>query len=208
LVSDVDFDRNWLEIGTRMDGADFTKGRTSFRLPFPPALRPILVACIDGRAEGPLLRSRRSFGGESRFPAVASLRELEQRFAERLAEAPAETVANENDRKQLFRQLLVDLGGISANQLGKEFKRVVERVGLNDNSIKDLRSSVSSDLMRSGIGLLDLRYITSHSTSDILNEYVTLDPVGAMGEYFATIRPLLEAIEARSREFGLGADST
>ena len=44
-----------------------------------------------------------------------------------------------------------------------------------------------------------MRYLTSHSTSDILNEYATLDPVGAMRKYFGTIRPLLTAIADRAR---------
>lgn len=36
---------------------------------------------------------------------------------------------------------------------------------------------------------LEMRYLTSHSTNDILNEYTPLDPVGAMRRYFDTIGP-------------------
>ena len=50
---------------------------------------------------------------------------------------------------------------------------------------------------------LELRYLTSHRTDDILNEYAPLDPVRAMKQYFAAIRPLLEAIAERASALGL-----
>ena len=48
-----------------------------------------------------------------------------------------------------------------------------------------------------------MRYLTSHSTDDILNQYASLDPVRAMSLYFGTIRPLLLAIRERAVALGL-----
>ena len=50
---------------------------------------------------------------------------------------------------------------------------------------------------------LEMRYLTSHSTDDILNQYASLDPVRAMNLYFDTIRPLLGAIRERAVALGL-----
>jgi hypothetical protein len=51
---------------------------------------------------------------------------------------------------------------------------------------------------RAGVPELELRYLTGHTTSDILNQYVTLDPETAMATYFQSIRSLLEAIAQRA----------
>jgi hypothetical protein len=51
---------------------------------------------------------------------------------------------------------------------------------------------------RAGVPELELRYLTGHTTGDILNEYVTLDPEGAMAAYFRSIGLLLEAIATRA----------
>ncbi len=48
-------------------------------------------------------------------------------------------------------------------------------------------------------------YLTGHTTSDILNEYTSLDPVAAMQKYFSTIQPLLDAIKNRADQLGLSA---
>ena len=56
-----------------------------------------------------------------------------------------------------------------------------------------LRSAVTTAMNKMpGMPHLELRYyLTSHSTKDILNAYVSLDPVKAMGSYFDQVRPLL-----------------
>jgi hypothetical protein len=119
------------------------------------------------------------------------------------AEARPGTIETMQDRKELFRQLLVELGGLSTDALAEQFKRLAKRLGLNGTTLKDLRSSISTDMERSGIDLLNLRYLTSHSTNDIMNEYVSLNPCAAMAKYFATIAPLLGALAERSRYLGI-----
>jgi hypothetical protein len=58
---------------------------------------------------------------------------------------------------------------------------------------------------RANLPHLEMRYLTGHTTSDILNEYTSLDPVAAMQRYFDTIKPLLAAIKQRAEDLGLAA---
>ena len=44
---------------------------------------------------------------------------------------------------------------------------------------------------------LSLRYLTSHSTSDILNTYTGLDIDAEMGKYYAMVPTLVQTIAAR-----------
>jgi integrase len=202
LVSDVNLEKGWLEFGERFKDANFTKGKTSFVLPFPAEMRAILLACIAQRAEGPLLRSRRAFAGEA--TTVRSLGHLQQLFNAELATRPAGTVQAEQDRKLVFRSVLQRLGGVTEDALNKEFKKVLAAGGIkNGATIYALRSAVTTGMHRANLPHLEMRYLTGHTTSDILNEYTCLDPVGAMNKYFSTIQPLLSAIAARVQELGV-----
>jgi hypothetical protein len=175
----------------------------AFRLPFPNELRPILRVCIQGRAEGPLLRSRRAFQGLGRLPVVTP-DELKHRYEEVLRQAPRGDVQAAHDRKRLFRRLLRQLGGISTDCMQKEFAKLLAALGIsNGATFYTLRSSVTTAMKEAKLPHLELRYLTSHSTTDILNDYTTLDPVGAMRQYFDTIRPLLAAIVDRANALGL-----
>ena len=54
--------------------------------------------------------------------------------------------------------------------------------------------------LHAAAGRLDLcgPDILGHSVNDIMNDYVALDPVAAMGSYFASVRPLLDAITCQA----------
>ncbi len=203
LISDVNFDKGWLVVGTRLQGDDFTKGRTSFVLPFPDELRPILAACIAGRAEGPLLRSRKVFEGRTKVRVVGSFEELRRLYQETLDRAPRERVATEQDRKQVFRRLLYELGGVSEDRLAAEFKHLLLKCGLEGLSLKRLRHSATKAMKDANLPHLEMLYLTSHSTTSILNEYTPVNPVGAMQSYFEAIRPLLTALTQRAGAVGL-----
>lgn len=204
LVGDVDFAKGWLVIGTRLDGDDSTKGRTSFKLPFPDELRPILRAAIGGRSAGPLLRGRRPFDGRSKASPLASRDDLIRLYERRLLQAPPGSVQARQDRKQIFRRLLRELGGVSQDEMAREFKKLLTEVGVsNGATLYTLRSSVTTGMKDANLPHLEMRYLTSHSTDDILNEYASLDPVRAMGLYFDAIRPLLDAIRERAVALGL-----
>jgi integrase len=193
LISDVNFERGWLEFGHRFQDANFNKAKIAFRLPFPDELIPLLHACIQDRAEGPLLRSRRAF--ENGKAGVSSTEELTTRYEDALLQQPADAVQTPQDRKRVFRRLLRQLGGISEDAMSNEFKKLLADLGIrNGATFYTLRSSVTTAMKNANLPHLEMRYLTSHSTNDILNEYTSLDPVGAMRTYFTSIRPLLDTI--------------
>jgi hypothetical protein len=47
------------------------------------------------------------------------------------------------------------------------------------------------------------RYVTGHTTDDILLEYVSLDLDAEMRKYFEFLAPLLQTIARRATELGL-----
>ena len=204
LIGDVNFDRGWLEFGERLKDCNFTKGKKAFVLPFPDEVRPVLRACIGGRPEGPLLRSRRAFEGGRRVERVASLEHLAQLQQADLLRQAAGAVQAEQDRKELFRRLLRRLGGVTEDALNKEFKKLLAAADVKTGAtLYTLRSSVTTAMHRADLPHLEMRYLTGHTTSDILNEYAALDPAAAMRRYFETIRPLISTIVERARALGL-----
>jgi hypothetical protein len=109
------------------------------------------------------------------------------------------TVLSEPDCKVVLRRVLRRAGRVCTDILSREFGKILG--GLKtDPGVRfyDARSAVTTDMNRAGVPELELRYLTGHTTCDILNEYVTLDPEGAMAVYFRSIRPLLHAISERA----------
>ena len=89
---------------------------------------------------------------------------------------------------------------MSGDALAREFKALLAASGVGGGAtLSSLRSSVTTAMHAANLPHLEMRYLTGHSTSDILNAYTPLDPVGAMQLYFGTIGPLLDAIAARAR---------
>ena len=81
---------------------------------------------------------------------------------------------------------------------------LLKAIGKGDGvSLYTLRGSVTTTMDRARLPFLELRYLTSHSTADILNVYAGLDPVTAMEAYFDMVRPLLDAIEQRAQVLGI-----
>jgi integrase len=208
LVSEVDLQKRWLKFGTRFEGADYTKGRTTFQIPFPAELRPILLACIGGRMEGPLLRNRGEFEQPSPNRHINSRGELERLVQQHLAHAHPEEIMSNNDKKQQVRRFLRELGAVNEDTLAKECEKLYAKAELpHGTALYDLRGSVTSTMKASGVPHLELTYITGHGTRDILNDYVGLDLDGAMGSYFLAIRPLLDAITQRALFLGISTQS-
>lgn len=206
LIADVDFDHDWLLFGANLPDVNFTKERLAFKLPFPPELRPVLVRCIGNRTEGPLLRDRKAFVRASATqPAITSLIDLADRFNDNLLRQRPGKIKQDHDRKRLFRRFLRELGGVSEDMMGKAFKQVAATAGLASNlTLYALRKATTTTMKQDAkLDLLELRYLTSHSTSDIMHHYTPLDIKGAMGRYFATIQPLLDAIAQRAAVLGI-----
>ncbi len=133
---------------------------------------------------------------------------LPKRLAElldrELERAGKDEIESDNDRKQRFRRLLRSLGGVSKDCLARECRALYKAAGVSAGAtLYSLRSAVTTAMGRGGMPRLDLRFLTSHSTADILNAYTCLDPIGAMQAYFRSITPLLDAISARASVLGL-----
>jgi hypothetical protein len=146
-----------------------------------------------------LLRSRAAFESRSRRGNDHSdAAGLERAFGSALADARGE-VQSEQDAKAIFRAVLRRAGGASPDELAREFRRLLRFQGLADGiRFYDARAAVTTEMNRAGVPGLELRYLTGHATSDILNSYVSLDPDGAMAAYFQRIEPLLSAIAERA----------
>lgn len=204
LISEVDLDERLLRFGTRLQGRDFNKGRQTFVTPFPPEILPLILTCIGGRKDGPLLRKRTVFVDSRRAEVqVGSSEDVVFSIDRELAAAPAEKVQTEQDQKHLIRQVLGQMGGVSSDSLAKEFKCLLAAAGVPPARFYELRGSINTDLNDAGVSHLAQRYVTGHTTKDILNTYVSLDPTCEMQKYFRHMEPLLIAITARSRELGL-----
>lgn len=207
LISEVDFVNGWFIVGSRLGGDDHTKEGVSFHMPFPSRLVRLIRELIGGRAEGPLLRNRRSYE-RPLGRLIGSRQELESLYQAQLLRAGGEAQATA-DRKRLFRGLLKQIGGASPDDLGREFKRVLRSAGLeNGRSLYDLRHAITRSLKAAGLHEMEMTYCTGHSLNGILHKYTGLDPVAAMQGYFDAIDPLLEAIEKRSCEVGVRADNS
>ena len=205
LISDVDFKYGAVRLGTRFGGRDFTKGRHSFCCPFPPEVLSLLCRCIGGRSEGPLLQKRRVFEGKQKTRLVVnSLDEIAALLDQAIASAPRNSIQTDHDAKRVFRGLLPKMGGLSSGGLSDEVKGTLATLGIAEGIRPyDLRESISTELEGAGVSHLVQRYVTGHSTTDIMNAYVALDPPQQMQRYFALVRPLLEAITARANVLGL-----
>lgn len=205
LVGDMDFERRFLHFGTRLGGRDFGKGHQSFTLPVPAALIPFLRFCIGGRTDGSLLQRRTVFEGR-RMPVreVAAGRDAAGHIDEAFRRASPRDLKSPQDQKRLVRRTIREMGGVSERELAREFGAVLTKAGLDRlGRFYDLRGSISTEMERAGVSHLVQRYVTGHTTSDILNVYVSLDPFAEMQKYFTTIQPLLDAMLDRARQLGL-----
>jgi integrase len=206
LVADVDFQNGWLEFGAHLGDCNFTKEQIAFKLPFPQELEPLLRRCVGQRSDGPLLRNRRAFVQIAQETTAHA--DLKSRFDERLLDEQRDAVQTDHDRKLLFRRFLRELGGVTVQGLAREFKKLLGVAGVEGAAggptLYTLRSSVTTTMSRDAkLPHLELRYLTSHSTADILTTYTSLDITGAMALYFDKVRPLLTAIAHRAAELGI-----
>lgn len=206
LISDVLRDRCEIMFASRWGGDDHNKARQSFRISYPVQFEPLLDRLIDGRAAGPLFR-RRSIADSSRHPrlAVDSAAQVESEFDATLARLPRREVQSDQDRKRVFRRLLLDMGGVSQDDLGGEFRRVLGSVAPGMKvRFYDSRGSVITDLRRSGVQEILRRYVSGHSVRrDIMADYESQDLHADMDRYFNFIEPLLTAIADRATELGI-----
>ena len=190
-IGDVDLVRRHLLFGINNTDVNFNKGHTAFRIPFPQALDGLLGRLIAGRCQGPLIRqvSWQKPGKDQSVDLVAA-------WQAEAAKTPSR-VRTSNDKKELFREVMRINGGASADYLGKLFAKVAKKAGLRGIQPGFCRDSATHLMERSGMTHLSLRYLTCHSTNDILNTYTGLDIDGEMGKYYAMVPHLVQAIAIR-----------
>ena len=205
LIDDLEDNGATLWTGTRLGGSDYNKGHVSVLIPVPEILQSLFQICVGGRIEQPLFRSRAEFqSGERQKRRATAPQTIEARFGKILANAKNGEIQTEQDRKQAFRHMLRDMGGISENEINKNFKPLFREIGLPSRIRPyEIRHSVTTDMHRAGVPILEQRYLTLHGTADILNDYTSLDPKREMEKYFQSIKPLLDAIQHRAEELGL-----
>jgi len=138
-----------------------------------------------------LLRGR---GEYERRGRVAGREELGRLHERGLLRAKAGSVQAEQDRKRAFRRLLRELGGVSEDQLAREFKGLLARLGIaNGATLYSLRSSVTTAMKDANLPDLEMRHLTGHSTGDILNSRQDAPDPGNVGG-FRRILPVREPL--------------
>jgi integrase len=191
LIEDVDLNRRHLLFGINNSDVNFTKGHTTFRIPYPAELDGLITTLIAGRVQGPLIRQVSSQGNpENQSVDLLAIWRIEA------AKNPSR-VGTMNDKKALFREVVRKAGGASADYIGKLFAKVAKRAGLVGVQPGFCRDSATHLMERSGMGILALRYLTSHTTRDILTTYTGVDIDGAMSSYYSMVPKLVEAIASR-----------
>lgn len=207
IISDVDFNKQQIRFSSRFGGSDFNKGKVNVLFPLPDELMPLLQMLVGERVEGPLFLNRKiCLGKSSRKYTFDSTSELEQQYHDELFKAPKGTVLNSQDRKAVFRYFLNKAGGITSAYVGKQLRQVIGKV--ESGRPYDLRGSITQEMKEAGIPLLELRYLTEHSVSDIINVYSGLNPEQEIVKYYNKISPLLEAIKARTEQLVISETST
>ncbi|MCA9018396.1 MAG: tyrosine-type recombinase/integrase, partial [Planctomycetaceae bacterium] len=172
FVEDLDLSQEFWRIETKGDDWYFTKGRTSFTLPLPPVLVRIGQILVREHRFGPLFRV---FGPTSSKAPHDSAADDGPSFGKslltKLNEDDVKRSLPPQDRKAAFLQAMAAAGGLSTDYLRKQWRRLFRLVNLPD-SVRpyDLRGAVSTDMHQAGIRHLELRYLTGHTSNDIMNE--------------------------------------
>ena len=190
-IEDVDLERKHLLFGFNNKDINFTKGKTVFRIPYPSVLDGLIQGLIARRSSGPLIL-RTQCQGLAPQDGVNLL----GAWHEEAQKDPAK-LQTPNDKKDLFRLVMRKHGGASGDYIGKIFARVAKKAGLVNVQPGFCRDSATNLMEHCGMNHLSLRYLTSHTTSDILNTYTGMEIDTEMAKYYATIPSLLSAIALR-----------
>jgi len=204
VVEDFDLQSGIWRIGDRFEGRDFTKGHVTYHVPLPNIVAELARIAAGDATGGPMFRSRAVWRGtrQPRCP-FRSNEELMELVRSELRRRGRD-VQTPQDEKKVIREMIVRGGGVGKKAISNELARLMREVGVpRDVPPYRLKAAVTSDLQASGLNLLDLRYLTGHTTTDIMNEYAVLDPAKAMNKFSETIGPLLDAVRQRAIELKL-----
>lgn len=205
LIEEIDWINQSIRFGDRFDGCDFTKGHQSWTLPVPREIMTLLCHAAGFRFTGPVLQSRRFYEHRavSKIKLVVS-GHFKDEVLKALQKARPETP---QDAKVIVHKILRKCGGVSTDELRKEFKRACRAAGLGDKvTFYKCREAVTSDYETINMPMLQRRYVTGHSGSDILNTYTTFQweqLKSELAKHWTYIEPLLAAISRRAEELGI-----
>ncbi|HOI54920.1 MAG TPA: hypothetical protein PLP01_06695, partial [Phycisphaerae bacterium] len=210
LVPEINWTERILTFGRRFGGHDFTKGRTTFRLPFPAAIGSLLRAAVNGRADGPLFLRRSVVEGRN-VPTIeiAGAGGMEAAVFAALAEAPKDDLQADGDAKRIIRRTICAAGGVSEDELRDELLALTGPAGIvGPVRYYDLRSDVVTEMQAVGVDTEYLRYIMGHklTVGGSLEAYLKLGQnqlEEALERYWRFASELLSAIAERAEYLGL-----
>jgi integrase len=81
-----------------------------------------------------------------------------------------------NMLKELPRSMNGTVFPISIETLKQAYQRAVNRAGINNFTFHDLRHDALTRLAKFGLNILELRAISGHTTANMLQRYVSIDP--------------------------------
>lgn len=202
LISDVDFERRTLRLGSHLGGNDFSKGKVDVTMPLPDELVKLFQICAGNRKEGPLFLSRQAIDTPGRFRTSWESQEEQTRHFEERLQQTSHPIHSQQDRKALYCQVMQkEFGAVSSDRISRELKVLFHKTGLERVRPYDIRSAVTTEMSRSGMSHLEMTYLTEHTVKDIMNSYTTLDPVTAMQLYFTRIEELLLVLRQRMEDW-------
>ena len=174
----VDRPRSWIEYRCIDELGYRTKGGTHKRLPTPVPMMQVLTLLTAGRTGGPILRKRRF---AQRQPKRA---ERQRTFRDLVRMVEQQSPANWSQRVQAGLAVLKAAGGITGDDVRREFAHLVRQAGLRDDlRPKALRHHFATALERADIPYYTRKYLLGHATSyhgghagDPTAVYTHLDP--------------------------------
>ena len=155
-----------------------TKGGTNKRLPLPAPMMQALALLTADRADGPILRKRKTIEREARRAGRQHpLRKL-------IKTVEGQSPANWSQRVQAGLAALKEAGGINGDDIRREFAHLVRQAGLRDDlRPKALRHHFATTLERADIPYYTRKYLLGHAVSargrhadDPTAVYTHLDP--------------------------------
>jgi integrase len=194
-------DQQWLRIPCNEQIEYQTKGKRDKRLPLFEPLGSLLRRAPH---EQGLLFLRRSVvcGLETAPLAGASLKQLAREYEKRVAAASA---PNALERQRIRDQVLHDAGGISYDQIEKEFGILARKLGWpKQATCKDLRHLFRVSLMNARVPEPIIQYMMGQSPSRAaITAYTHLEPKVLREEYSRVLETqwgeLVEAFKRRCR---------
>ena len=65
---------------------------------------------------------------------------------------------------------------VTVETLKQAYQRAVQRAGITNFTFHDLRHDALTQLAKRGLSVLELRAISGHTTANMLQRYVSIDP--------------------------------